>query len=491
MKNYRILIVDDEQSLVFVLKKLLEDEFIVDTASDGDEALSYIDKNKYLAIFLDIRIPKMNGMEVLAYTRKLPKKPNVIIMTAQNTMVNAIDAMRQGAYDYITKPFELDEIIGIIEKIKKTEDFPEKLPDKSEDFLDTFLIGKSKTMQEVFKTIGKLSHNNLTVLILGESGTGKELVARAIHLNSIRSGKPFIVVNTPSVPSELLESELFGHEKGSFTGAIEKKEGKFMLADGGTIFLDEIGDMPLNLQAKLLRVIQEKEVERIGSNRAVKVDVRIIAATNKNLKSMIKNAKFREDLYYRLNVIEITLPPLRDRRTDIPLLCDFFIKKFSRELNIPEKKLGEDALAFLQSYSFPGNIRELENAVRRCMVMSPSYMLNAEDFREIMQDESKTAPDKNPRDKKIESELFEDIVRKRIKNYVEKIKDTGTNDIYKSIIGLTEKIVIEEMLKIYNSNQFKVAEILGINRNTLRKKINEFKIDFKKHKNGKPADSLD
>ncbi|MHB1545971.1 MAG: sigma-54-dependent transcriptional regulator [bacterium] len=485
MEKHKILIVDDEQSLIYVLKKLLEDEFIIDTASDGEEAVSYIKQNEYFAIFLDIRIPKINGMEVLSYTRKLSNKPNVIIMTAQNTMVNAIDAMKQGAYDYITKPFELDEILGIIEKIKKSENLVNKKLEKSEDFIDTLLVGKSKTMQEVFKTIGKLSHNNITVLILGESGTGKELVARAIHLNSVRSDKPFIVVNTPSIPSELLESELFGHEKGSYTGANEKKDGKFIAANGGTIFLDEIGDMPLSLQAKLLRVIQEKEVESVGSNKPVKIDVRIIAATNKNLKMMINNAKFREDLYYRLNVIEITLPPLRERRTDIPILTDFFIKKFSKELNIPEKQLSKDALLFLQSYNFPGNIRELENAVRRCIVMSPSSILNSDDFREILNNDEKNLNiNEISRDQKPEIDPFEEIIRRRIKNYAEKIKNAEINDVYKSIMGLTEKIVIEEILNLYNFNQLKVSKLLGINRNTLRKKINEYKIDLKKTTGG-------
>ncbi len=481
MKKHKILIVDDEQSLVYVLKKLLEDEFIIYTASDGEEALSYIKQNEYFAVFLDIRIPKINGMEILSHTRQLINKPKVIIMTAQNTMVNAIDAMKQGAYDYITKPFELDEILGIIEKIKKNENLENKKLEKSEDFLDTLLVGKSKTMQEVFKTIGKLSHNNVTVLILGESGTGKELVARAIHLNSVRNDKPFIVVNTPSVPSELLESELFGHEKGSYTGANEKKEGKFISANGGTIFLDEIGDMPLNLQAKLLRVIQEKEVEPVGSNKPVKIDVRIIAATNKNLKSMVKNAKFREDLYYRLNVIEITLPPLRERKSDIPILANFFIKKFSEELNIAEKQLSGDALSFLQSYNFPGNIRELENAIRRCMVMSPSSILDSDDFKEILNNgEKNLSIDKYLKDKKTEIDPFEDIIRRKIKNYAEKIKDAEINDVYRSIMGLTEKIIIEEILNLYNFNQLKVSKFLGINRNTLRKKINEYKIDLKK-----------
>ncbi len=482
MQKNRILIVDDEQSLVYVLKKLLEDEFILDTATDGEKAVSYLRQNEYFAVFLDIRIPKINGMEVLSYTKGLPYKPNVIIMTAQNTMINAIDAMKKGAYDYITKPFELDEIVGIINKIKKDEYSKTREEFKSDDFLDTLLVGKSKAMQEVFKTIGKLSHNNLTVLILGESGTGKELVAKAIHLNSMRSDKPFVVVNTPAVPSELLESELFGHEKGAYTSANEKKDGKFVQANGGTIFLDEIGDMSLNLQAKLLRVLQEKEVERIGSGKPIKIDVRIIAATNKNLKAMIKDLKFREDLYYRLNVIEITLPPLRERRSDIPILANFFIKKFAKEFSIPEKQLNEDAMLYLQSNNFPGNIRELENSIRRAIVMSPSLTLKPEDFREVINAGSLTDSQKLEKGKINEVGFFEDIIKQRIKTYIEKIKNASLNDVYKTIIGTTEKAVIEEILNICKYNQIKASRLLGINRNTLRKKIKEYNINLKNSK---------
>jgi len=380
-------------------------------------------------------------MEILSFTRKMSATPKIIIMTAQNTMINAIDAMKKGAYDYITKPFDVDEIVGIINKIQKDEMTKDRTKINNEDYLDSLLIGRSKIMQEIFKTIGKLSHNNLTVLILGESGTGKELVARAIHFNSMRSEKPFIVVNTPSVPADLLESELFGHEKGSFTGANEKREGKFVQANNGTIFLDEIGDMPLNLQSKLLRVIQEKDVERVGSNKPIKVDVRIIAATNKNLKAMIKESKFREDLYYRLNVIEITLPPLRERKTDIPILANFFIKKFAKELNLPEKQLHDSTLSFLQSYNFPGNIRELENAIRRVMVMSPSSIIMPEDFYDLINPEALNIA--KIAEKKITDEItFEDVIRHRIKSYLEKIKGINLNDVYKTVIGTTEKIVI-------------------------------------------------
>jgi two-component system nitrogen regulation response regulator GlnG len=480
-REKRILIADDEESIVFVLKKLLEDEFVIDTASEGQAALQLINEHNYFAVFLDIRIPKINGMEILSYSRELANPPNVIIMTAQNTMINAIDAMKKGAYDYITKPFDVEEIVGIIKKIRKDE--TDALPQhntgkKNIDILDSLLVGKSKVMQEIFKTIGKLSHNSLTVLILGESGTGKELVARAIHLNSLRNKKPFIVVNTPSVPFDLLESELFGHEKGSFTGANEKREGKFLQANGGTIFLDEIGDMPLDLQAKLLRVIQEKEVEPVGSNKSIKIDVRIIAATNKNLKSMIKESKFREDLYYRLNVIEITLPPLRDRKSDIPVLAGFFIEKFAKELGISGKQLNEESLSFLQSHNFPGNIRELENAIRRAVIMSHHSTLTPEDFYDIIKPEnisnSKFSDKRNN-----DSTPFEDIIRQRIKNYLEKIKDTNLTDVYKTIIGTTEKIVIEEILILSKNNQIKAANLLGINRNTLRKKIKEFNISKK------------
>ncbi len=483
MDKNKILIVDDEESIVFVLTKLLEDEFLIDTAADGETAINYIQKNNYFAIFLDIRIPKINGMEVLSLTRKLSIKPNVIIMTAQNTMINAIDAMKKGAYDYITKPFELDEILGIINKIKKDETPKAGSKEKNEDYFDTLIVGKSKAMQDIFKTIGRLSHNNLTVLILGESGTGKELVARAIHLNSIRAEKPFVVVNTPSVPSELLESELFGHEKGSFTGANERRDGKFVQANGGTIFLDEIGDMPLKLQSKLLRTIQEKEVERIGSDKPIKIDVRIIAATNKNLKAMVKDAKFREDLYYRLNVIEINMPPLRERKSDIYILVAFFIKKLSKEMGIPEKQVDSKAISFLHSYNFPGNIRELENAVRRAMVMSSSSVLMPEDFEEIINTGKSVAVEseaQKPQDRVVkEIDSFEGIIRGKIKSYLEKTKDSSLNDVYKTIIGTTEKTVIEEILNICKYNQIKASKLLGINRNTLRKKINEYQIKLK------------
>ena len=486
-KEKRILIVDDEESIVFVLKKLLENEFIIDTASEGQLALQLINEHNYFTIFLDIRIPKINGMEILSYSRELANPPNIIIMTAQNTMINAIDAMKKGAYDYITKPFDVEEIVGIIKKIKKDETDAVSKDNtyiKNVDILDSLLVGKSKVMQEIFKTIGKLSHNSLTVLILGESGTGKELVARAIHLNSLRNKKPFIVVNTPSVPFDLLESELFGHEKGSFTGANEKREGKFLQANGGTIFLDEIGDMPLDLQAKLLRVIQEKEVEPVGSNKPIKIDVRIIAATNRNLKSMIKESKFREDLYYRLNVIEITLPPLRDRKSDIPVLANFFIEKFAKELGISGKQLNEESLFFLQSYNFPGNIRELENAIRRTMIMSYHSTLTPEDFYDIIKIDHENISNLKFLDKKnTDSIPFEDIIRQRIKNYLEKIKDTNLTDVYKTIIGTTEKIVIEEILILSKNNQIKASNMLGINRNTLRKKIKEFNISKKNIQN--------
>ena len=486
-KEKRILIVDDEESIVFVLKKLLENEFIIDTASEGQLALQLINEHNYFTIFLDIRIPKINGMEILSYSRELANPPNIIIMTAQNTMINAIDAMKKGAYDYITKPFDVEEIVGIIKKIKKDETDAVSKDNtyiKNVDILDSLLVGKSKVMQEIFKTIGKLSHNSLTVLILGESGTGKELVARAIHLNSLRNKKPFIVVNTPSVPFDLLESELFGHEKGSFTGANEKREGKFLQANGGTIFLDEIGDMPLDLQAKLLIVIQEKEVEPVGSNKPIKIDVRIIAATNRNLKSMIKESKFREDLYYRLNVIEITLPPLRDRKSDIPVLANFFIEKFAKELGISGKQLNEESLFFLQSYNFPGNIRELENAIRRTMIMSYHSTLTPEDFYDIIKIDHENISNLKFLDKKnTDSIPFEDIIRQRIKNYLEKIKDTNLTDVYKTIIGTTEKIVIEEILILSKNNQIKASNMLGINRNTLRKKIKEFNISKKNIQN--------
>lgn len=322
----RILVADDEESMRWVLSKALKRKgFSVDLAKDGDEALRMIQTSHYDMAILDIKMPGLSGLDLLDQIRELKNELLVVIMTAEASMKNAVEAMKRGAYDYITKPFDLDVIDAIIEKIDKAREMTSQVTLLKEELKDRYqlektIIGNSPAMRDIYKTIGKVAPSDITVLIQGESGTGKELIARAIHFNSKRLGKPFIAINCAAIPKELLESELFGFEKGAFTGAVERKLGKFEQANGGTIFLDEIGDMPLDLQAKILRVLQEKEVTRTGGNQSITVDTRIVAATNQDLEVLVREKAFREDLYYRLNVVPINLVSLRERKEDIPLL---------------------------------------------------------------------------------------------------------------------------------------------------------------------------
>ena len=333
MSLNKILVADDEESMRWVLSKALKRKgFSVDLAKDGDEALRMIQSSHYDMAILDIKMPGLSGLDLLDQIRELKKELLVVIMTAEASMKNAVEAMKRGAYDYITKPFDLDVIDAIIEKIDKAREMTSQVSLLKEELKDRYqlektIIGNSPAMREIYKTIGKVAPSDVTVLIQGESGTGKELIARAIHFNSKRLGKPFIAINCAAIPKELLESELFGFEKGAFTGAVERKLGKFEQANGGTIFLDEIGDMPLDLQAKILRVLQEKEITRTGGNQSITVDTRIVAATNQDLEVSVREKTFREDLYYRLNVVPIHLVSLRERKEDIPLLVEYFPKK--------------------------------------------------------------------------------------------------------------------------------------------------------------------
>ena len=382
----RILVADDEESMRWVLSKALRKKgFSVDLARDGSEALRLIKENPYEMAILDIKMPGINGLDLLDRIREQHQDLLVVIMTAEASMKNAVEAMKRGAYDYITKPFDLDVIDAIIEKVNRAREMTSQVTLLKEELKDRYqveknIIGNSAVMREVYKTIGKVAPSDITVLIEGESGTGKELVARAIHFNSRRIGKPFVAINCAAIPKELLESELFGFEKGAFTGAMERKIGKFEQANGGSIFLDEIGDMPLDLQSKILRVLQEKEITRTGGNQNIPVDVRIIAATNQNLEDRVRDKQFREDLYYRLNVVPINLAPLRERREDIPLLVDYFLKKSCAELDLPLRRCSPDTLRLLSRHSWPGNIRELENTIKRAVILCPDPLLTEADF---------------------------------------------------------------------------------------------------------------
>ncbi len=465
MGIHRILIADDEDSIRWVLERSLSRQgYDVATASDGRQALELFRRQPFDMAILDIRMPGIDGLELLE--RFLAERPEVlvIIMTAETSMKNAIEAMKKGAYDYLPKPFDLDEVDALILKASKASQVREQVCLLKEELrehyqLDRNIIGNSPPMQKLFKILGRVAPSDATVLVTGESGTGKELVARAIHFNSPRLGKPFVAINCAAIPRELLESELFGHEKGAFTGASERKTGRFEQAHGGTLFLDEIGDMPLELQAKLLRVLQEKEITRTGGNRTIAVDVRIIAATNQNLQEKVREKTFREDLFYRLNVVPVALPPLRERREDIPQLVDFFLEKAREELRVDTRSCSREALELLQRHDWPGNVRELENAIMRAVLLSPDPVLSPADFPELQGGNGR------------QEESLEELIGSKLRQSLDPVNISELDNLYELVLHQMERPLLRIVLEKTRGNQVKAAEILGINRNTLRKKL--------------------
>ncbi|HCU25389.1 MAG TPA: two-component system response regulator [Deltaproteobacteria bacterium] len=480
MNTPKILIAEDELSLRTVLKKLfLKKGFAVESAGDGLMALNQLKKTPFDLAIVDIKMPSLSGFEVLEAMKKEKIRSAVIIMTAQDTMKNAVEAMKKGAYDYITKPFELDELEMIVDKALEARRLAEEVQQLRQEISaakldrEAKIIGQTRSIREVYKTIGKVSSSDVPILITGESGTGKELIAKAIHQNSPRSRAPFLAVNCAAIPRDLLESEFFGYRKGAFTGAEENRPGYFETAHQGTLFLDEVGDLPLNLQAKLLRVLQEKEVQRLGSSEAKLVDVRILAATNQNLEKMVKEKKFREDLFFRLNVIPIHLPPLRERQEDIPLLAEYFLNKLAQESGDPAKVLSSEALARLQAYGWPGNIRELENVIKRAAILSGNETLQVQDFASFL-DKSRENTQRE-----IEEMGLEELIENRLVSFLNKLGEVEPPRLYESILEMAERPLIRLILKRSNCNQIRAAKILGINRNTLRKKIRELRINLK------------
>jgi two-component system response regulator AtoC len=381
-KKANILVVDDEKSMRDSMHMLLKEDYHVHLANSGKEAIELVKQQAIDLVLLDIRLPEIDGIEVLKLIKGHDDSIEVIMVTAVVMVKHAVEAIRIGAYDYITKPFDIDSLQEQVEKVLEKKMLLQentslkKLIEK--DYQFEKIVGKSKEIREVFKVIDDVARSNATILITGESGTGKELVARAIHNRSPRSDKLFVAVNCAAIPETLLESELFGHERGSFTGATERQIGKFEIANCGTLFLDEIGAMPLPMQAKLLRAIQEKEIERIGAGYTTPVDVRIISATNSDIRTAIKKYKFREDLYYRLNVIPIHLPPLRERKEDIPLLVSHFLHKYNRAFGKKIKGFKKHALDLLVKYDWPGNIRELENLIERLAVLTKKTQIGTD-----------------------------------------------------------------------------------------------------------------
>ena len=451
-----------------MLKKSLEKEGIETVlAKNAAEALERIKEEDIAIVLMDIRMPGMSGLDALDKIQADGHGISVIIMTAQATMQNAIEAMRRGAFDYITKPFDLDEVNILLKKAIEVRRLSQEVTALRAEVREKYeggLIGNTAAMQEIYKTIGRVAESDATVLIHGESGTGKELVARAIHYHSRRAGRPFVAVNSAAIPSELLESELFGHEKGAFTGAIGRKIGKFEAAAGGTLFLDEIGDMDLPLQGKLLRVLQEKEFDRVGGTEPIRTDVRVLAATHRNLDKAVREKRFREDLFYRLNVIQINIPPLRKRKDDIVPLAEFFMQKYQAG-ETGKKLLTPETLKILRAYDWPGNVRELENAIQRAITLSQG---------------DKIFPDALPpqifKPGQGAHLSFENFLEEKLADLVERMGGLDRGDIYSMVLQRVEKPLITLVLKKTEGNQVRAANLLGINRNTLRKKIKELGI---------------
>ncbi len=472
-----ILVIDDEDSIRWVLSKALQKlGFKVDLADCGSAAQTKLAEKTYDLALIDIKMPDMSGLDLLDILREQQPNMPVIMMTAESSMTNAVEAMKRGAFDYITKPFDLDTIKAIIVKAQKVDSSNTNISAdehsaREQPLAVKTIIGNSKPMQEIYKLLGKVSTSDITILITGESGTGKELIAQAVHYNSNRSNAPFIAINCAAIPHELLESELFGFEKGAFTGAVERKIGKFEQANKGTIFLDEIGDMSLDLQTKLLRVLQEKEITRTGGNRQIPIDVRIVAATNQNLEQGVIEKTFREDLYYRLNVLPLELPPLRDRSEDIPLLVNFFIRQANQQFTSEITRCSDNALALLVKHNWPGNIRELENTIQRACLLSQGNLLRTCDFQQLQQ-ENNSQEGCDSLEKLIENKLRASLNQKDI---------ADVNDLYQMVLHQMERPLIQIIMEKTRGNQVRTAQILGINRNTLRKKIAILNISTEKN----------
>ncbi len=453
----KILIVDDDPEILEIIADILrEGGYAVDTAPDGVKAIRYIDAESYDLVITDLNLPEMDGMMVLKHVVDQSPDTMCIILTGYGTIKSAVEAIKTGAFDYITKPIKSGEILMVVEKALRykhleRENILLRRQLRKKYRFENF-VGDSRPIQKVFELIEKVADTDSTVLITGESGTGKELIAKAIHYNSYRRDNPMVVINCGAIPEELLESELFGHEKGAFTGAHKSRIGRFELANEGTIFLDEIGDMSPNLQVKLLRVLQEQKFERVGSTRTIKVDIRIIAATNKNLISSVNKGTFREDLYYRLNVIPIKVPPLRHRKSDIPLLVDFFLKKFNEEKREPIKEFRPEAIDALLQYDWRGNVRELENLVERVIILADGDEIELEDIPEFIKGRART-----------------------IESFEATIPPNG-GILFDHAVEEYEKKLILQALSETNWVTTKAAKLLNINRTTLIEKMKKKKL---------------
>lgn len=470
MKN--VWIVDDDRSIRWVLEKALQKaDILCKTFSEAESVLQAIKKEQPALILSDIHMPGKSGLEMLSEIKKsYPKLP--IIMTAYSDLDSAVASFQGGAFEYLPKPFDIDKAIELVRRATEENEEEEQTP--SEETASE-IIGKAPAMQEVFRAIGRLSQSKATVLLTGESGAGKEVVARALHKHSPRANAPFVAINMAAIPKDLMETELFGHEKGAFTGASAIRHGRFEQAEGGTLFLDEIGDMPAELQTRLLRVLSDGYYYRVGGHQSLKANVRIIAATHQNLEAMVRENRFREDLYHRLNVIRLRLPPLRERPEDIPLLVNHFLQKSAENLGVEPKIMSEEAMEFLKRFPFPGNVRQLENLCNWLVVMAPSQHIRVTDLpEEIRRGEA----EKIHKNSEVSSEetlggSWEELLKAEVKEMLK----SQSPDLMKQLSDTFESIVIGTALEYTHGRRVDAATRLGIGRNTITRKIAELKLE--------------
>ena len=477
-KKNLILIAEDDVSIRTVLSTELENKYDLKLTDNCAQLWNWVSDGLGDLIILDVVMPDENGLDLVPKIKEIRPDVKIIIISAQNTILTAMRAVEKGAYEYLAKPFDLTELNKVIDTAfsdnNKSLDTYKKEEIKSENN-DIPIIGSSPLMQKVFKSVAKLANTDLTVMIFGESGTGKELVAKILHEYGKRKNGPFVAINMAAIPKELIESELFGHEKGSFTGAFSKKSGKFEEADGGTLFLDEIGDMPYEAQTRLLRVIQEGEFNRVGGHEKIKTNLRIITATHRNLDELVQNGGFREDLFYRLNVFPINLPPLRLILSDLNKLVHYFLNKSYKE-GLSKKNISEEAINELKKYKWPGNIRELENFIRRLVVLTTSNKITHSDIIKNLSKTNTMITESNSNNG-LEKISLSMSVEQHLKNFFKLHKDKlPSSGLYLRIINEVERPLISICLNATKGNQIKASKLLGLNRNTLRKKIKELKI---------------
>lgn len=467
-----ILIIDDDDQLRKSFHKLLTEEgYRVENAASGEAGFEMIQNKTPDVVILDMRLPGINGLETFQAIHAIESKLPVIMMTAYGTTETAIEATKMGAFDYILKPFDIPDMLKVISQALEAGRFmrsPVALDAPPDKTSREAIIGRSKEMQHVYKAIGRVSTADATVLIRGESGTGKELVARAVYQHSQRADKPFLVINCVAIPENLLESELFGYEKGAFTGAAHRRVGKIEQANGGTVFLDEIGDMPFSIQAKILRLLQEKSIERLGGFENIPVDVRIIAATNRNLEKALADGRFREDLYFRLKVVTIPLPPLRERPGDILLLTEYFLSLHTADLEIDNPGITKEALAVLQNHQWLGNVRELANSIQKALIFNRGAPIHADDITQAISGETLAA--------RPEPGAEEQIIRKWVRRAMESNNEENT---YDALLDRFASIIIGEALNITGGNRSRAAKFLRLSRPTLHSKIEKYGLKMK------------